>query len=166
MAVDTSKIKQLRDETGAPVMDCKRALEESNGNLDGARQWLRQRGAAIAEKKAGRVASQGVVDSYIDGGGRIGVIFEVHCETAFVSRSDDFKKLAHDIAMQIAATNPKYIGTEEDIPADLLPDEQPLLKQPFIRDAGQTIQALVHEAIGKLGENIVVRRFSRFELGA
>jgi elongation factor Ts len=166
MAVDTSKIKQLRDETSAPVMDCKRALEESGGNLDKARTWLRNRGAAIAEKKAGRVASQGLVDSYIHGGGRIGVIVEVNCETDFVARSEDFKKLAHDIAMQIAATNPKYIGTEEDIPADLLPDEQPLLKQPFIRDPGQSIQGLVHEAIGKLGENIVVRRFSRFELGA
>src|SRR5882762_3201322 len=127
MAIDTSKIKQLREETGAPVMDCKRALEESAGSLDNARQWLRQRGAAVAEKKAGRVASQGLVDSYIHGGGRIGVIVEVNCETDFVARSDDFKKLAHDIAMQIAATNPKYIGTEEDIPADLLPDEQPLL---------------------------------------
>jgi elongation factor Ts len=166
VAVDTSKIKLLRDETGAPVMDCKRALEESGGNMDKARQWLRERGAAIAEKKAGRVASQGVVDSYIHGGGRIGVIVEVNCETDFVARGDDFKKLAHDIAMQIAATNPKYIGTEENIPDDLLPDEQPLLKQPFIRDPGQTIQQLIHEAIGKLGENIVVRRFSRFELGA
>ncbi len=166
MAVDTSKIKQLRDETGAPVMDCKRALEESAGNLDQARTWLRNRGAAIAEKKAGRTASQGIIDSYIHGGGRIGVIVEVNCETDFVARGDDFKKLAHDIAMQIAATNPKYIGTEENIPDDLLPDEQPLLKQPFIRDPGQSIQGLVHEAIGKLGENIVVRRFSRFELGA
>src|SRR5215207_2096901 len=166
VAVDTSKIKQLREETGAPVMDCKRALEESSGNMDGARQWLRSRGAAIAEKKAGRVASQGLVDSYIHGGGRIGVIVEVNCETDFVARSDDFKKLAHDIAMQIAATNPKYIGTEEGIPGDLLPDELPLLKQPFIRDAGQNIQGLIHEAIGKLGENIVVRRFSRYELGA
>lgn len=156
----------LRDETGAPVMDCKRALEESGGNMDKARQWLRERGAAIAEKKAGRVASQGLVESYIHGGGRIGVIVEVNCETDFVARSDDFKKLAHDIAMQIAATNPKYVGTEEGIPDDLLPDEQPLLKQPFIRDPGQSIQQLVHEAIGKLGENIVVRRFSRFELGA
>jgi elongation factor Ts len=166
VAVDTSKIKALREETGAPVMDCKRALEESSGNMDGARRWLRERGAAIAEKKAGRVASQGLVDSYIHGGGRIGVIVEVNCETDFVARSDDFKKLAHDIAMQIAATNPKYIGTEEDIPADLPPDEIPLLKQPFIRDPGQNIQGLIHEAIGKLGENIVVRRFSRFELGA
>jgi elongation factor Ts len=166
VAVDTSKIKQLREETGAPVMDCKRALEESNGSLDQARTWLRNRGAAVAEKKAGRVASQGLVESYIHGGGRIGVIVEVNCETDFVARSDDFKKLAHDIAMQIAATDPKYIGTEENIPDDLPPDELPLLKQPFIRDAGQSIQSLVHEAVGKLNENIIVRRFSRFELGA
>jgi elongation factor Ts len=166
VAIDTSKIKALREETGAPVMDCKRALEDSAGSMEKARQWLRERGAAVAEKKAGRVASQGLVDSYIHGGGRIGVIVEVNCETDFVARSDDFKKLAHDIAMQIAATNPKYIGTEEDLPSDLLPDELPLLKQPFIRDPGQTIQQLVHEAVGKLNENIVVRRFSRFELGA
>jgi elongation factor Ts len=165
VAVDTSKIKQLREETGAPVMDCKRALEESGGSLDQARAWLRNRGAAIAEKKAGRDASQGMVDSYIHAGGRIGVIVEVNCETDFVARSDDFKKLAHEIAMQIAATNPKYIGTEENIPEELAPDETPLLKQEYIRDSKQTIQSLVHEAIGKLGENIVVRRFSRFELG-
>jgi elongation factor Ts len=166
VAIDTSKIKQLREETGAPVMDCKRALEESGGSLDQARTWLRNRGAAIAERKAGRDASQGMVDSYIHAGGRIGVIVEVNCETDFVARSDDFKKLAHEIAMQIAATNPKYIGTEEGIPADLPPDETPLLKQEYIRDSRQSIQGLIHEAIGKLGENIVVRRFSRFELGA
>jgi len=141
VAVDTSKIKQLRDETGAPVMDCKRALEESSGNLDQARQWLRSRGAAIAEKKAGRVASQGVVESYIHGGGRIGVIVEVNCETDFVARSDDFKKLAHDIAMQIAATDPKYVGNEESLPEELPDGDLPLLKQPFIRDEKQTIRA-------------------------
>ena len=166
MAIDTSKIKQLREETGAPVMDCKRALEESSGSMDGARQWLRERGAAMAEKKAGRIASQGLIDSYIHGGGRIGVIVEVNCETDFVARSDDFKRLVHDIAMQVAATDPKHVGNEEGAPAEFPPDEVPLLKQPFIRDEKRTIQELVHEAIGKLGENIVVRRFSRFELGA
>jgi elongation factor Ts len=166
VAIDTSKIKLLREETGAPVMDCKRALEESAGHMDNARQWLRQRGAAVAEKKAGRVASQGLVDSYIHGGGRIGVIVEVNCETDFVARSDDFKRLVHDIAMQIAATDPKHIGNEETPPADLPEDAIPLLKQPFIRDEKRSIQELVHEAIGKLNENIVVRRFSRFELGA
>src|SRR3954468_12385075 len=166
VAVDKSKIKQLREETGAPVMDCKRALDESSGDLDSAKQWLRQRGAAVAEKKAGRVASQGLVDSYIHGGGRIGVIVEVNCETDFVARSDDFKKLVHDIAMQVAATDPKNVGNEEGAPAEYPPDELPLLKQPFIRDEKQTIQELVHEAIGKLNENIVVRRFARYELGA
>src|SRR3712207_2405293 len=124
-------------------MDCKRALEESSGNMDGARTWLRSRGAAIAEKKAGRVASQGLVDSYIHGGGRIGVIVEVNCETDFVARSDDFKKLAHDIAMQIAATDPKYIGNEETPPTDLEEGDLPLLKQPFIRNEKQSIQDLV-----------------------
>jgi elongation factor Ts len=166
MAIDTSKIKQLREETGAPVMDCKRALEESSGSMDSARQWLRERGAAVAEKKAGRVASQGLVDSYIHGGGRIGVIVEVNCETDFVARSDDFKRLVHDIAMQIAATDPTHIGTEENPPTDVPEGSLPLLKQPFIRDEKRTIQELVHEAIGKLNENIVVRRFSRYELGA
>jgi elongation factor Ts len=166
MAIDTSKIKELREATGAPVMDCKRALEESSGNMDSAKEWLRQRGAAVAEKKAGRVASQGLVDSYIHGGGRIGVIVEVNCETDFVARSDDFKRLVHDIAMQIAATDPRFIGNEEDAPTEYPKHELPLLKQPFIRDEKRTIQELVHEAIGKLNENIVVRRFARYELGA
>ncbi|MCC6174103.1 MAG: translation elongation factor Ts [Chloroflexi bacterium] len=165
MAVDASKIKQLREETGAPVMDCKRALEDANGSLEGAKLKLRERGAAIAEKKAGRVAAQGLVDAYIHGG-RIGVLVEVNCETDFVARNDDFKRLVHDVAMQIAATNPKVIGNEEGAPADLDPNELPLLKQPFIRDEKRTIQELVHEAIGKLGENIVVRRFVRYELGS
>src|SRR3954449_7485224 len=143
----------------------KGASEEGSGILGRARQWLRGRGAAIAEKKAGRVASQGVVESYIHGGGRIGVIVEVNCETDFVARSDDFMKPAHDIAMQIAATDPKYVGNEESLPEELPDGDLPLLKQPFIRDEKQTIQGLVHEAIGKLGENVVVRRFARFELG-
>jgi len=166
VAIDTSKIKVLREETGAPVMDCKRALEESGGSLDSAKQWLRERGAAVAEKKAGRVASQGLVDSYIHGGGRIGVIVEVNCETDFVARSDDFKRLVHDIAMQIAATDPKSIGNEEGAPTEYPADAIPLLQQPFIRDEKRTIQQLVHEAVGKLNENIIVRRFARYELGA
>jgi elongation factor Ts len=166
VAVDTSKIKQLRDETGAPVMDCKRALEEANGDLEAAKEKLRQRGAALAEKKAGRVAAQGIVDSYIHGGGRIGVLVEVNCETDFVARNEDFRRLVHDLAMQIAATDPRWIGNEADAPAEYSDDERPLLKQAFIRDEKRTIQDLVHEAIGKLGENIVVRRFARYELGS
>ncbi len=166
MAVDTSKIRQLREETGAPVMDCKRALEEANGNLDVAKQKLRERGAAIAERKAGRVAAQGMIDSYVHGGGRIGVLVEVNCETDFVARNDDFRRLVHDIAMQVAATDPRWVGNEQEAPAELPDDELPLLRQPFIRDERRTIQDLVHEAIGKLGENIVVRRFTRYELGS
>ena len=166
MAVDASKIKQLREETGAPVMDCKRALDEAGGNIEGAKQKLRERGAAIAEKKAGRVAAQGMVNSYIHGGGRIGVLVEVNCETDFVARGDDFKTLVREIAMQIAATDPRWIGNEEDAPAEYPEHELPLLKQPFIRDEKRSIQELIHEAIGKLGENIVVRRFTRYELGS
>ena len=166
VAVDASKIKQLREETGAPVMDCKRALDEAGGSIEGAKQKLRERGAAIAEKKAGRVAAQGMVNSYIHGGGRIGVLVEVNCETDFVARSDDFKTLVREIAMQIAATDPRWIGNEEDAPTEYPENELPLLKQPFIRDEKRTVQELVHEAIGKLGENIIVRRFTRYELGS
>ncbi len=166
VAVDTSKIKQLREETGAPVMDCKRALEASDGNVDAAKRWLRERGAAIAEKKAERVASQGVVGSYIHHNNRVGVLVEINCETDFVARNEDFQRLVRDIAMQISWTDPKWVGNEEDAPAEYPPDEQPLLKQSFVRDESRSIQDLVHEAIGKLGENIVVRRFTRYELGA
>jgi len=166
VAVDSSKIKQLRQETGAPVMDCKRALEDSDGDLVEAKRKLRDRGAALAEKKAGRLAAQGIVDSYIHGGGRIGVLVEVNCETDFVARNDDFRSLVHDIAMQIAATDPRSIGNEEGASEESGVDELPLLRQPFIRDEKRTMQDLVHEAIGKLGENIVVRRFTRYELGS
>lgn len=146
-------------------MDCKRALEEAGGDLNKAKDILRNRGAALAEKKSGRAASQGMVDSYIHGGGRIGVLVEVNCETDFVARSDDFRQLVHDLAMQIAATDPKSIGNEEGAAPSEDPNELPLLKQPFIRDEKRSIQDLVHEAIGKLGENIVVRRFTRYVLG-
>jgi len=166
VVIDASKIKQLREETGAPVMDCKRALDEANGSIEGAKQKLRERGAAIAEKKAGRVAAQGTVNSYIHGGGRIGVLVEVNCETDFVARNDDFKLLVREIAMQIAATDPRWIGNEPDAPGEYPENEPPLLQQPFIRDEKRTVQQLVHEAIGKLGENIVVRRFTRYELGS
>ena len=166
MAVETTKIKQLRDETGAPVMDCKKALEDANGDLSLAKEKLRDRGAAIAEKKADRVAAQGVIDAYIHGGGRIGVLIEVNCETDFVARNEDFKRLVHDLAMQVAATDPRWIGNEAEAPTEYPDHEMPLLKQPFIRDEKRTIQDLLHEAIGKLNENIVVRRFQRYELGS
>lgn len=165
MTVTTDDIRKLRDETGAGVMECKRALEQAGGDFEQARKILRAQGAAIAEKKANRVAVQGLVEAYVHGGGRIGVLVEVNCETDFVARSDDFKQLARDIAMQIAAMNPRYIGTEEQM--DGVEDEaqEVLLKQPFIRDPSITVQDRINDTVGRVRERIVVRRFARFELG-
>ena len=159
-------IKQLRELTGAGVMDCKRALEATDANLQKAVEFLREQGIASAAKKANRVAAQGVVESYIHAGGRIGVIVEVNCETDFVARTPDFQALAREVAMQIAAMNPAVVR-EEDLPEDAEPTEgEPvLLNQPYIRDAGKTIRELINETIGRTGENIQVKRFSRFELG-
>jgi elongation factor Ts len=160
------KIKQLRERTSAGVMDCKRALEQSGGDMEKAEKLLAEWGMASASKKAHRVTAQGLVESYIHAGGRIGVIVEVNCETDFVARTDEFRKLAHDIAMQIAAQNPIVVH-EEDLPEGFegLPTEAVLMLQPFIRDPSRTIRDLVNEAIGKTGENIQVRRFARFEIG-
>ena len=151
-------------------MDCKRALEETNGDIEAAVEVLRKQGIAkgldVASKKAGAEFNQGLVESYIHTGGRIGVLLELNCQTDFVSRTDEFRSLAHDIAMQVAAMNPSYVGLD-DLPEDVdgnLADVS-LLHQPFIRDQSRTIKELVAEAIGKFGENIRVRRFSRFELG-
>lgn len=161
----TDDIRRLREATGAGVMECKRALDEAQGDMTKATEILRQQGVALAEKKAGREAAQGLVESYIHGGGRIGVLVEINCETDFVARSDDFRQLIRDVAMQVAAMSPKYIGNETDLPADA--DEQEvLLKQAFIRDQSRTVLDRVTETVGKLRENIVVRRFARFELGA
>ena len=166
MATSTEDVKRLREQTNAGVMDCKRALEESAGDFEKAVGILKERGLAAAEKRSGREASQGLVESYIHGNGKIGVLVEVNCETDFVARTDTFKTLAHDIAMQIAASAPLAV-TEDQLPADAegVPEETVLLKQPFIKDPGKTIQELVTAAIASTGENIVVRRFSRFQLG-
>ena len=165
MAISAAQVKQLRDETGAGVMDAKRALEEAAGNVDRAKEILRKQGLARADKKAGRVAAQGLIDAYIHAGGRIGSMVELNCESDFVARTDDFRTLAHDLAMQVAATSPRYVRPE-DAPADVENKaEVCLLLQPFIKDPSRTIQDLVKEHIAKLGENIVVRRFVRFELG-
>ncbi|MGH2544180.1 MAG: elongation factor Ts [Ardenticatenaceae bacterium] len=147
-------------------MDCKRALEQANGDLNKAEEILRQKGIASAAKKASRATNDGVIESYIHSGGRIAALVEVNCETDFVARTADFKDLAHDIAMQVAAMAPLYVD-ESEIPegADVSPDEVCLLNQPFIKDPSKTIQELVNEAVGKLGENIRVRRFTRFALG-
>ncbi len=165
MNITAESVRQLREETGAGVMDCKRALTEAEGDFEKAKEALRQRGLAAAEKKAGRVAAQGLIESYIHAGGRIGVLIELNCESDFVARTDDFHALAHDLAMQVAALAPTYIRAE-DVPADTqVEPNEILLNQPFIRDAGVTIQDLIRNYIAKLGENIQVRRFVRFSLG-
>jgi len=189
-------VKELRERTGAGMMDCKKALEATGGDIEKAIDELRTKGLAKAAKKAGRVASEGTVISYIHGGGRIGVLVEVNCETDFVAKTDQFKQLAHDIAMQVAAANPSYV-TREEVPQAVLDHEKEvlraqaleegkpekvidkmvegrlekffkencLLEQPYIKDPDKTVQQVVLEAISKLGENINVRRFARFEVG-
>ncbi len=164
--ISAQMVKELREQTSAGVMECKAALEQCQGDLKKAAEVLREQGLAKAEKKQGREARHGLVEAYIHAGGRIGVLVEVNCETDFVARTDQFKALAHDIALQIAAAGPKYV-TEEEKPADdgSQPAETVLLRQPFIKDPGQTIEQLVINNIAQLGENIKVRRFARYELG-
>lgn len=166
MQVSKDAIKEIREKTGAGVMDCRKALDEAGGNMEKACEILIQRGIALAEKKADRVAEQGIIEAYIHSGGKIGVLVEVKCETDFVARTDQFKDLAHDIALQIAAMSPKYISVEE-IKQDKDCDVKTvcLLSQPFIKDPTKTIQDIITETIAKVGENIKVRRFTRFELG-
>jgi elongation factor Ts len=166
MAVSAETVKKLRDLTGAGMLDCKKALEETGGDLEKAKEILRQRGIAIAEKKAAQETRQGLVEAYIHADGRLGALVELNCQTDFVARTDGFRALAHDLAMQVAATNPQHIAPEE-LPAgsDGEPEELCLLVQPFIRDPSRTIQDLINDTIAKTGENIRVRRFARFHLG-
>lgn len=166
MEITADRVKKLREETGAGVMDCKKALQEAGGDVGKAKDILTQQGLARAERKAGRVAAQGLIESYIHAGGRIGSMIELNCESDFVARTEDFRRLAHDIAMQVAATSPKYLRAE-DVPADETapPVEVCLLLQPFIKDPGTSIQELIKQHAAKLGENVVIRRFVRFELG-
>lgn len=163
MPATTAQIKELREKTGAGIMECKRALDEG-GTMPEAEKLLKQWGLATAEKKAGREASQGVIDSYVHAG-RIGSMIELNCETDFVARTDDFKSLAREIAMQVAATNPTRISTREEEEEPSEDGDVPLLDQPYIRDPSKTVQDLLNESIAKLRENIVVRRVARFELG-
>ena len=166
MELSVTTIKELRARTGAGIMDCKRALEETAGDLGKAEDILVKQGIASAAKKATRSTEEGIVESYIHSGGRIGVLLEVNCETDFVARTDDFRELAHDLAMQVAAMAPSYVSSEE-VPdgEDSDSAETVLMHQPFIKDPSKSIQDLVNEGIGKLGENIRVRRFTRFSLG-
>lgn len=189
-------VKELRERTGAGMMDCKKALTETNGDMEKAVDSLREKGLAAAAKKASRIASEGLVESYIHGAGRIGVLVEVNCETDFVAKTDDFKSLVRDIAMQIAAANPGYV-TREEVPEEILNHEREilraqalnegkpanivekmiegrlkkfyqencLLEQAFIKDPDKTITQLITERVSKIGENISVRRFTRYQLG-
>ena len=166
MPVTAAQVKELRDKTGAGIMDSKRALEESAGDIVKAESILNAKGLASAAKKADRSSSEGLVVSYIHTGGRVGSMVELNCETDFVARTDEFGILGRNIAMQVAAMNPIYLD-RASIPEDVedVKDEELLIEQEYIRDSSMKITDLVKESIGKLGENIRIRRFSRFELG-
>ena len=190
-------VKDLRDKTGAGMMDCKKALNETEGNLDKALEWLRKKGIASAEKKSGRVAAEGSIGSYIHTGSRVGVLLELNCETDFVARGDIFQSLLKDVSMQVAACpNVEYVSID-DIPGDFVEKEKQiemgrddlsgkpeqikekivegriakrlnelvLLSQPYIKDSSLTVEDLVKQAAAKIGENIKVRRFTRYTLG-
>jgi elongation factor Ts len=166
--ISTTHIKELRDKTSAGVMECKRALQQAEGNIDRACDILREQGLARAEKKADRVASQGAVEVYVHGGGRIGSMVELNCETDFVARTDEFKALVHDLALQVAATDPRFISSAEIPEAEkekLHQEEVCLLAQPFIKDPSRKISDIVADVSAKMGEKVAVRRFARFELG-
>jgi len=194
--ITAAMVKELRERTGAGMMDCKNALNDTKGDLEAAIDALRKKGLAAAAKKAGRVTAEGTVGSYIHGGGKLGVLVEVNCETDFVARTDQFQELVRDVAMHIAATDPRFIRREE-VTEDVLSRERDiirertlaegkpekvvdkivdgrmekffaesvLLEQPFVKDPDKTVGELIAERIGKIGENIQVRRFARFKLG-
>ena len=166
MDISVESIRALREETGAGVMDCKRALQEAQGSFEEAIALLRRQGIAIAAQKSSRETKEGLIEAYIHPGSRVGALVEVNCETDFVGRTPEFKELAHNLAMQVAAMQPKYVSraeiTEEE---EGDPAERCLLEQPFIKDASMTIQDLINGMVARVGENIRVRRFSRFSLG-
>ena len=166
MTIEAKVVKDLRDKTGAGMMDCKNALKESDGDIEKAIDFLRKAGVAKAEKKGSRDTKEGIVYSYIHAGGRLGVLIEVNCETDFVAKTEDFKDLAHQITMQIAAMNPIYIDSESEADGkDIKPtSENSLLQQVFIKDSEKTIKSLIEETSGKLGENIQIKRFQRFAI--
>lgn len=194
--ITAAHIKELREATGAGLMDCKKALKETDGDLDKAIQFLRKKGLAAAAKKAGRVATEGIVTSYIHSNNRVGVLLEVNCETDFVGKTDDFKQFANDVAMQIAAMNPDCVRREEmdtsllekerevlreralaeGKPANIVDKivegqigkfykERVLLEQAFVKESKMSIEDLLKELVAKLGENVQIRRFVRYELG-
>jgi len=164
--IRTARIKELREQSGAGVMECRNALIEAEGDMEKALQILKQKSLFKAEEKTTRSVSEGLVETYVHTAGRIGAIVELNCETDFVARTDEFKALAHDLAMQVAARDPLYISKEQ-VPegADIDPEEACLLLQPYIKNLEQTVQDLIMETVAKVGENIKVSRFARFELG-
>lgn len=180
--LDTELVRQLREKTSAGMMDCKAALADSGGDLDKAIELLRKKGAEMATKKAHRVTNNGCVEAYIHHGNKVGVLLEVDCETDFVAKNEDFRRFAKDVAMQIAATSPKYISREE-VPASVLELEREIIKeqkkgslekfyrqsclleQPFIKDEKVFIKDVLAALVGKIGENIIVKRFVRFQIG-
>ena len=196
MAISIEQIKELREATSAGILDCRKVLEQANGDFDKAVDYLREKGLATAAKRADREASEGVVELYSHGNGRVGVMVEVNCETDFVARSDAFRTFAHEIALQIAASAPLYI-LEEEIPEEVLEhergiarnraleegkaegvvdrivdgriekfkDEVCLMRQTYIRDETLTVEKLLLQNVAAIGENVVVRRFARWELG-
>ncbi|MBD3180875.1 translation elongation factor Ts [Candidatus Poribacteria bacterium] len=196
MEITAAMVKELRQKTGVGVMDCKRALVEADGDLEKAILILREKGSAVAEKRMGRAVPEGIIESYIHTGNRIGVLLEINCETDFVARTDDFQELANDIAMQIAAKKPLYVS-REDVPEEIIEKEKGilrtqalnegkpekvvdkivegrlnkffsevcLLEQEFIKDSDKTIKDLILEKMSTIGENIVLKRFTRYELG-
>jgi elongation factor Ts len=167
MRIPIQIVKEVRNRTNAGIADCNKALLEVGGDIEKAIEFLKQRGAAIAEKKKDLATTEGIIESYIHHTKHIGALVELNCETDFVAHTAEFKELAHDLAMQIAATAPQFLTTEE-MPPELDADPQVacLLNQPFIKDPIKTVQEVITETIAKVGENIKVRRFARFELGA
>lgn len=166
LKISTEAIKQLREQSGAGVMECRNALVDAEGHLEKALDILKKQSLVKVEKKKDRAAAQGIIESYVHAGGRIAAMVELNSETDFVARTSEFKQLAHDIAMQVAAMEPQYV-TDEEVPegSDLDPASVVLLSQAFIKDPSVTIRDLVNQLIAKTGENIKVSRFARFEVG-
>jgi len=170
MKISVEVVKELRNKTNVGIADCNKALLEVGGDIDKAVELLKQRGAAIAEKKKDEAATEGIVEAYIHHTRHVGSLVELNCETDFVARTPEFKDLAHDLAMQVAAAAPQFV-TSEDMPAEAEAEAETdpqtvcLLNQPFIKDPTRTVQEIIAETIAKVGENIKVRRFARFELG-
>lgn len=166
MEVSVDQIKILREQTGAGIMDCRKALEDTDGDVEKAAELLRQRGMVKAQRRAGQETGEGVVEAYIHSGSRIGALVEINCQTDFVAKTSEFKELAHSLAMQVAAMAPEYIDRsdmKDDDDRD--PEQVCLLQQPFIKDPSKVIQDLITELIVRVGENIRIRRFSYFALG-